>query len=406
MQASRVSLETSPGTRSDREADASLSDPRFDRLLALLQKACRDYYASGRGVPCTLRWRDGRIHTFGEGEPAFGVVVRDAAGVQAMSTLDGNAFLEAYAYGHLDIEGDMERLFAFRDMTSDKHPIEYLWNLVRPLLFGQVRADRSGIETHYDHSPEFYLAFLDRRHRCYSQGVFRSDDEPLEDAMTRKLDFALEAIGAKPGDRVLDIGGGWGAFCEHAGRRGIRVTSLTISGQSERFLRKLIADHKLPCDVVNAHVFEYRPAEPFDGIVNLGVTGHLPDYARSFETYRRLLKPGGRIYLDESACREKYRFHTFITRHIYPGNASPTCLHDYLAKLARTPFRLRGIWDDRHSYYLTARHWALNLERRQEEVVRAAGEAAFRKFQIYLWGTADCFKRDVMQAYRWVLELP
>jgi cyclopropane-fatty-acyl-phospholipid synthase len=81
-------------------------------------------------------------------------------------------------------------------------------------------------------------------------------------------------------------------------------------------------------------------------------------------------------------------------------------MHDYLTELSKTPFRLRGIWDDRHSYYLTARHWAQNLERNRDEIVRNSDESMFRKFQVYLWGTVDVFRRDVIQAYRWVLELP
>jgi cyclopropane-fatty-acyl-phospholipid synthase len=158
--------------------------------------------------------------------------------------------------------------------------------------------------------------------------------------------------------------------------------------------------------VVNCHLYEYDPGMKYDAIVNLGVTEHLPDYKKSLQTYQRLLKPGGKMYLDASACREKYKFHSFIYKHIYPGNCSPLCLHDYLTQLAKTPFRLRGVWDDRHSYYLTARQWALNLERNRETIVRNGDESLFRKFQAYLWGTADVFRKDIMQAYRWVLELP
>jgi cyclopropane-fatty-acyl-phospholipid synthase len=291
-------------------------------------------------------------------------------------------------------------------MTTDRHPLRYFWSLVKPALFGQTRLDRSGIATHYDHSHGFYQAFLDQRHRCYSHGVFQRDDETLEDAVTRKLDFALEQIGAKPGDRVLDIGGGWGAFTEHAGKRGIRVTSLTISRQSEDFLNALIAREKLPCDVVNRHLYEYNPGVEYDALVNLGVTEHLPDYGRSLQAYRRLLKPGGKMYLDASACREKYRFHSFIYTYIYPNNCSPACLHDWMTQLAKTPLRLKGVWDDRHSYYLTAKHWAQNLEKNREAIVKDVGEVLFRQFQIYLWGTADVFRRDIMQAYRWVIEKP
>jgi cyclopropane-fatty-acyl-phospholipid synthase len=205
---------------------------------------------------------------------------------------------------------------------------------------------------------------------------------------------------------VLDIGGGWGAFNEHAGKKGIRVTSLTISKESEKFLQGMIAREKIPCEVVNCHLYEYDPGVKFDAIVNLGVTEHLPDYKRSLAIYRRLLAKGGKIYLDASACREKYKFHSFITKHIYPGNCSPLCLHDYLKHLADTPFRLRGVWDDRHSYYLTAKHWARNMERNRDSLVLNSDEATYRKFLMYIWGTADVFRRDVMQAYRWVLELP
>lgn len=383
-----------------------MQDPMFQRLLNLLGKACREYYASGKGVPFQMRWRDSDPHHFGTGEPVFSVTVRSREGVSALATLDATTIFEAYMLDHVDFRGDMERFFAFRDMTTDKHPLRYLWSLVKPVLFGQSKLDRSGIATHYDHSQEFYLSFLDDRHRCYSHGVFLRDDEPLEDAISRKLDFAIEQIGAKPGDRVLDIGGGWGAFSEHAGKKGIRVTSLTISKESENFLNTMIAREKLPCEVVNCHLYEYDPGLKYDAIVNLGVTEHLPDYGRSIATYQRLLKPGGKMYLDASACREKYKFHSFIYRYIYPNNCSPAVIQEWLTHLAKTPFQLRGVWDDRWNYYLTAKLWSEKFERNRDKIVGIEGEILFRQFQIYLWGTADVFKRDVMQAYRWVIQLP
>jgi cyclopropane-fatty-acyl-phospholipid synthase len=407
MEAAEIESQSLKGTSLPRSAKGRIpAPPRFMRLIRLLRKVCTRYYATGQGVPVDLQWREEKPFRFGQGEPAFSIVIQDKTGIAAMASLDGLAFVEAYVLGHLDIHGDMDALHSMRDMTSDRHFLSYAWNLAKPLVFGQTRMDRAGISTHYDNSPQLYLGLLDKRHRCYSQGVFLRDDESVEDAISRKLEFAVNAIGAKPGDRVLDIGGGWGAFNEYAGKKGIRVTSLTISRESELFLQKLIKTENLPTEVVNCHLYEYEPGFKFDAIVNLGVTEHLPDYARSLATYQRLLKPGGKVYLDASACREKYKFHSFITKHIYPGNCSPLCLHDYLKHLAKTPFRLLGIWDDRRSYELTARHWAQNLERNRESIVQACGESTFRKFHVYLWGTVDVFRRDIMQAYRWVLELP
>lgn len=378
----------------------------LERLTGLIDKRYRSFFPPGREIPFEIRGNGAAPHRFGSGEPEFALVVHDRSGLAALGSLDKNAVAEAYVRGSIDVEGDLTRVLAMRSMFDDRHPLRFVWRFAQPFIFGQVARDKKWIAAHYDHEQDFYLLWLDGRHRCYSQGIFAHDDEPVEDAMTRKLDFAIEAVGAKPGDRVLDIGGGWGAFTEHAGRRGIRVTSLTISAESERFLNELIAREELPCTVLLEHLFEHRPAEKYDAIVNLGVTEHLPDYRRTMEVYRSLLKPGGRIYLDASAHREKHSESTFLERHIYPGNGSLLCLHEYLAEVARSPFRVRAIHDDRHNYELTSLHWARALDRHREEIERRWGGELYRKFRLYLWGCVDGFRRDMIQAYRWVMELP
>ena len=146
--------------------------------------------------------------------------------------------------------------------------------------------------------------------------------------------------------------------------------------------------------------------KPFDAIVNLGVTEHLPDYRASLAQYRRLLKPGGRVYLDACASRVKFPFSSFTYRFVFPGNATPLCLHDYLAAVAETPFEVVGVWNDRESYRLTCLRWAENLERHQKEIEDRFGQRQFRRFQFYLRGCVDGFERDDITAYRLVLELP
>jgi len=247
---------------------------------------------------------------------------------------------------------------------------------------------------------------MDTRHRCYTQGVFAGDDEPLEDAMTRKMDLAIAAIGVQPGDHVLEVGGGWGAFTEYAGRQGIQVTTLTLSEESERYLADLIAANDLPAEVVRAHVLRYEAPHRYDAIVNMGVTEHLPNYRASLRAYAGLLKPGGRIYLDALAMRAKHRVSTFMSRYIYPGESSPLLLHSYLRQVARSPFELISVEDDRHNYYLTCREWARRLDAAHDEVVRRWGDNLYRRFRIFLWGSAAGFDTGLVQAYRWVLRLP
>ena len=377
-------------------------DARFNRLVHALEKRYASVFGdSGTTFALQLSGRPATV--LGRGEPAATLVVNDRNGIAALSTLDILRIGEAYLAGSLDVIGDLSRLLALRDLFTDRHPLRFLYRFVRPLMFGQVTSDRAFIAEHYDAEPEFYLSFLDQRHRCYSQAVFAHDEESLEDAMTRKLEFALASIEAKPGDRVLDIGGGWGAFVEFAGKRGIRVTSLTISEPSRRFIQDLIDREKLPCEVKLEHFFEHRPGEPYDGIVNLGVTEHLPDYPATVTRYHDLLKPNGRVYLDASAARVRNNLSSFFERHIFRGNGTPLHLPDYVNAVMQSPLQLVTVIDDRDNYRLTTRRWAEGLDRNRDEIERRWGRAQYRRFQIYLWGCVDGFRRDELQAYRVVM---
>src|SRR5262249_27660584 len=196
------------------------------------------------------------------------------------------------------------------------------------------------------------------------------------------------------------------AFVEHGGRSGFHVTSLTISAESERYVNDLIARQDLACRVVREHFLEYSSDEPFDAIVNLGVTEHLPDYAASLAQYQRLLKPGGRVFLDACASRTKYPFSSFVLSHVWPGNTTPMHLTDYLDAVSRTPFELIQVTNDRRNYLLTTKHWAENLDRHRDEIIARWGERLYRRFRLYLWGCVHAFSTDDVTAYRLLLELP
>lgn len=379
---------------------------KFNRLCDLLEKKLNKIQDSAGFSPFTLIGPEGISRTFGAQTPSFSLILTNNQAISALSTLDQETIAKGYLFGDIEVEGEFMKVLSLRNLFSDNKLMNFAWRFIQPLLFGQVRSDKKWIAQHYDLEEDFFLLFLDKKHRAYSQAIFSNDQESLEDAESRKFQFALDSVQAKPGDKILEIGGGWGSFVEYAGQRGIQVTSLTISERSRAFVQKLIDEQNLPCKILLEHFFQHNPGFKYDAIVNCGVTEHLPDYAGSLKQYQKLLKPGGHLYLDASADRTRNSHGTFMNKYVFEGNGHLMVLHDYLAEVAKTPFLLKGVWDDRHNYYLTCRDWAKRLDANRELIEQRWGKALHRTFQLYLWGSAEGFNSGSLQAYRVVLGLP
>lgn len=372
----------------------------FDRLSPFLDRI------GDSGTPFTLEAPDGRVRRVGRGEPRFRAALRSDRAAKALASLDEGNFAEAYLRGDIDLEGDMESVVALRTSLRDRHPLVTAWRFLQPLLFGQIYTNKAAIRAHYDLDPRLFLSFLDPVLPAYSQGGYAHDDESLETALRRKFYYAVKACDLGPGKRVLEIGPGWGAFAGHALAHGVDFVGLTISEVSKRFLEQALEPYGDRVTILLEDVLAYRPTERFDAIVIMGVIEHLPDYARVLRTFDDLLKPGGFVFLDGSAARKKYELSTFMVRHIYAGNHSFLVLDDFLNKLARSPFELIELFNDRHSYELTFRQWAENLERNADAVVREFGEVEYRKFRLYLWGAAHEFASGNLECYRMILHKP
>ncbi|HEC12085.1 MAG TPA: methyltransferase domain-containing protein [Acidiferrobacteraceae bacterium] len=347
---------------------------------------------------------DHRCYLFGEGCPEFRFIVKNSMGLKALASLDEGIVANAYINGSFDVQGDLIKIYDLREFLSDKHLFSWLWRFLKPIIIGQVSLNKSAISHHYERDPSFYLSFLDEKTRCYTQANFKDKDEPIELAVRRKFDFCIEQCELSAGSNVLEVGPGWGAFSEYAGKKGIQIDAITISEQSLEYMNRLSNELELPVSTQFADILSYNSDKKYDAIVLMGIMEHLPDYRRVLKQFSSLLKPGGHVYLDASAYTVKYEHSSFIYQHIYPGNHSFFVLHDFLKAVADTPFQMRGVWDDRHSYYLSFKHWAERFDQNIDFIVNKFGEKDYRRFRLYLWGSAHCFLRNTLQCYRVVLK--
>ncbi len=357
-------------------------------------------------VPFDVFLPDGSVEHFGKGPPSFRITLRNKNALNAVTSLDEGRFAEAYLAGDIDLDGDMVRPFELRHAMKDFHLVTAAWRFILPFLFGQVRTNRQAIAAHYDIDPEFFLAFLDAKTPCYTQGVYESDDETLDVATLRKFEYCYQKLGLKPGDHILEIGPGWGAWFEFASKRGVKCTGISISATSISYLNGRAKELGYDWELINSDLLEYQTERKYDAIVIMGVIEHLPDYKAVLDKFATLIKPGKFIFLDGSACIKKYELSSFMVKYIYGGNHSFLVLHDFLDKLAQTKLEVMEILNDRHSYFLTFRQWAINFDTHREALIARFGEFNFRRFRLYLWGATYEFQSRSLDCYRMIIKAP
>ncbi len=379
---------TPPPRELTRSGDASLEGALAD-LRRLLDNA---------GISCELILSSGRVVRVGASPPAF--ALRFHTHRPFGRGLGERGIAESYLDGEFDVEGDFLRAFDVRTQLVDHVPISeflrvWLAHFFRPRTWVNKRA----IDVHYTMGDDFYLAFLDHRLRLYSHGIFTRDDDSLEDAVERKMAQAYRALGLRPGMRILDIGAGWGAAEEYFGSRGVHVTGLTIAEDSRDFVARRVESAHLDAAIRLEDFLVHRPAVPYDAIVILGVIEHIPDYRTFARRVWALLKPGGGLYLDASATREKFAVSSFTHRYIYPGSHTFLCLQDLLREFLYHGLDVLEVKGETHDYALTMRCWAERFDAARAAIVSRWSERVFRAWQLYLWGGAHAFATDTLQAY-------
>lgn len=355
------------------------------------------------GASCEVVLPSGGVLQYGGEPPAFRIRVHSDRAFRR--GLDELAMASGYVDGEFELEMDMLGVMDLRPYFSNKLPLALLAKFwIARFLRSTVGENRFAIDSHYALGDDFYLSFIDRRWRFYSHGIFASEDESLEDASEHKLERMYDSLQLRPGMRLLDIGAGWGGVEEYCGQRGIHVTGLTIAPDSYGFVSKLIAQRSLTAEVRLEDFLKHVPEQPYDAIVIYGVIEHIPNYRQFAHHVWDCLRPGGRLYVDASATREKYGVSAFSRQFIWPGTHTFLCLQDLVRELLFHGLDIVEVENETRHYELTMRHWAERFDEARDEIIARWGARTYRAFRLYLWGGTRAFRQDFMQAYSLVAE--
>jgi cyclopropane-fatty-acyl-phospholipid synthase len=310
---------------------------------------------------------------------------------------------ESYVDGWWDVP-DLSEFFAkaLRSKIADQvSPIGMMWYIVRAHLTNMQNKERAfqvGRE-HYDIGNDIYERMLDKRlvYTC----AYWKDAETLDEAQEAKLDLVCRKLGIKPGDKVLDVGCGWGSFMQFAAEKyGAHVTGITVSEEQAALVREKLKH--LPIEI---RVEDYRDTTgEFDHIVSLGMFEHVgpKNYRTYIEKMRSLLKDDGLFMLHTIGSGASTMTNDpWIDKYIFPNGVLPsieqigTAINDIM------------IVEDLHNfgayYDITLMHWWANFDKRWPEIAEKYGPRFWRMWRYYLMSCAGAFRARHTQLWQIVL---
>jgi cyclopropane-fatty-acyl-phospholipid synthase len=264
--------------------------------------------------------------------------------------------------------------------------------------------DARAVRHHYDVANEYFALFLDDS-MTYSCGIFSRGAETLEQAQETKLELICSKLELEAGQRVLDVGCGWGSFAIHAaGRHGVEVVGITLSEPQAALARRRVAEAGLS-DRVDIRVLDYRDlaGERFDAIASIGMVEHVGE--EQIDVYAErlvsLLSVGGRL-LNHGIARLRHGeppAGRFSERYVFP-DGEPLHLSRVLLALERGGVVTEHVEGFAADYAETLRHWARRLDDRLDEAVRLGGPERTRVWRLYLRAARNGFESGFTGVYQ------
>jgi cyclopropane-fatty-acyl-phospholipid synthase len=383
----------------------------------------------GPDLPIGFEAYDGT--RLGPPDPPATIVVRSPDALRRMATAPGELGLaRAYVAGDIDFDGDIFAALEVRDRIAGAKigPWELLAILrilglsaLRPLppppeeakpqgrLHSRAR-DAAAIQHHYDVGNEFYELLLGDT-MTYSCAVWedpdRHDVSGLDAAQSAKYELICRKLELRPGQRLLDVGCGWGGMARHAARHhGARVVGITLSPEQARWARQRNERDGL-ADRIEIRLQDYRDVTdgPFDAISSIGMFEHVgrASLREYFTKLYGLLPPEGRL-LNHAISRppnegERINPRGFMARYVFPDGELIE-VGSVVTELQSIGFEARHVEDLREHYALTLRAWVANLEANWDEAVRLVGRNRARVWKLYLAACAVNFEDAGTQVYQ------
>lgn len=347
-----------------------------------------------------VRYWDGIEEKYGQGEPEFKIIFHDKIPESKLFKDISLAFGEAYMDGIIDFEGDLQQIIeiAYQGGSSllEKKAFKEMKGFFRFRKGISLKQQEKDIQHHYDLGNDFYALWLDET-MSYSCAYFTSPEDSLHQAQLNKIDYTLKKLQLHSGERLLDIGSGWGWLIIRAAQQyGVKAVGITLSREQYRKTKERIEELGLTGQV-DVRLMDYRDlaksGEKFDKVVSVGMVEHvghanLPKY---FAAVHKLLVPQGLSLLHSITGLIEGPCNKWITKYIFPGGYIPST-RELIGLFPDYDFHLLDVESLRLHYAQTLDQWSKNFERHVDFVREKYGERFVRMWRLYLNACAASFR--------------
>ena len=318
-------------------------------------------------------------------------------------------FPEAYMRGEIQIEN--ASLLDFLNMTFEnigRSEINISGRIIKKTLhlwrfltnYNLPGRSKKNVKHHYDIGEDLYDLFLDKKHRQYSCAYFTSDSESLEEAQQNKINHIIKKLNLKPGEKVLDIGCGWGGMSFEIARQSqCEVTGISLSENQIKYCKEKAKELNLD-NQVSFELCDYRSVKgKYDKIVSVGAFEHFGKkfYKTFFNKVKEILNDNGICLLHTiGSVDEPGPIQPFIQKYIFPGGIVPS-LSDMIVPIEKTGLILSDCETLIHHYDKTLKAWLERFMLNKEKAKYLYNKEFVRMWEFYLSSCSAAFKfRDLV----------
>lgn len=356
---------------------------------------------------CEVQYWDGTLEKFGEGNSKFKIFINENIKEKDIIRDPFLTLGEAYMNKVIDFDGNIQTIIEsiYRNKDSFLHKASVfskLYNVTKH----SIKQNKRDIQAHYDLGNDFYSIWLDDT-MSYSCAYFKTKEDTLYDAQLNKVKYILKKLNLKSGDKLLDIGCGWGELIIEAAKEyGVKATGITLSTEQVKKVNERIKENGLE-DLVDVKLMDYRELlkenKKFDRIVSVGMAEHvgrknIPGYIKDIS---ELLEEEGVCLLHCITAQVEGEANEWIKRYIFPGGYIPS-IRELVYNMGENNLHLIDVESLRLHYSKTLECWAKNFEDNLDKVRNMKDEKFIRMWRLYLNSCAASFHYGVIDIHQFL----